>query len=76
VQTIGNRSLKLHAAFEVERRREDEPNERIELWRFASEGEPEAVATLQEEFFREITSHLPSALATFNELRSSSPGDD
>jgi hypothetical protein len=76
VQTISDRSLKLHAAFEVERRRKDEPNERIELWRFTSEGKPEAVAKLRDQFFAEITSHLPSALTTFNELRSSSPSDD
>jgi hypothetical protein len=76
VQTIGDRSLKLHAAFEVERRRKDEPNERIELWRFASEGKLEAVAKLRDRFFAEITSHLSPALATFNELRSSSPSDD
>jgi hypothetical protein len=76
VQTIADRSLKLHAAFEVERRRKDEPNERIELWRFASEGKPEAVAKLRDQFFAEITSHLPPALATFNELRSSGPSDD
>lgn len=74
VQTIGEDRLKLHAAFEVERWRKDEPNERVELWRFAIEGTPAAAVEIRTKLVAEMTDQLEPALATFDEYRSRARG--
>lgn len=75
VQTIADDRLKLHGTFELERQRKDEPNERIELWRFATQDTFETVDVLRDQLVAEMTDHLESALATFDKCRSSGLGD-
>jgi hypothetical protein len=71
VQAIANKRLKLHAAFELERWRKDEPNERVELWRFAAEDSPDAAAVLGSRLVAEMTEHLDPALNEFEKRRGS-----
>jgi hypothetical protein len=71
VQTVADQRLKLHAAFELERWRKDEPNERVELWRFAAEDSPDAAAALGSRLVAEMTEHLDPALKEFKKRRGS-----
>ncbi len=71
VQTVADDRIKLHAAYEVECWRQDEPNERVELWRFAEEAAPDNAATLAQRLVGQMKERLTSALAEFDERRAS-----
>jgi hypothetical protein len=70
-QTVAGDRIKLHAAFELERRCKDEPNERVELWRFAEEAEPDDAAVLTSRLVDQIGERIASALVQFDERRAS-----
>jgi Protein of unknown function (DUF2971) len=71
VQTVAGDRIKLHAAFELERWLKDEPNERVELWRFAEEAEPDDAAALTRRLVDQMGERLASALVQFDKRRAS-----
>jgi Protein of unknown function (DUF2971) len=75
VQAAADERIKLHAAYEIERWRQDDPNERIELWRFAEEAVSDDATTIVQRLVGQMSERLAAALAEFDEMRASQEHD-